>query len=125
MTVVPAVVCDSASSGRGVITVAWSLPHTGGLPLTSLNVTYYREGRGPVVKTVDLDSIMLLLEDLVTGFNYSLTIRAGNAVGESYDRCPSVTHLIGTWLMWYMHSTMTNECRCAKSTKTAGGGECE
>lgn len=118
MTAVPAVVCDSARSEGGVVTVVGSLLHTGGLPLTSLNVTYYLEGRGqegsvPIVRTVDLDSITLPLDDLVTGFEYSLTIRAGNAVGESVARCPSVTHLIGTWLMWYVHSTMTNACRCA------------
>ena len=97
---VPSPLCESAVSDNGAITITWSLTHTGGLPLSSLSISYsYTEGLNVVlgdrVVMVSVDDTSTPFPELVTGFAYTFTVTAVNSLGSTMSVCAPVEHLIG------------------------------
>ncbi len=85
---VPAPRCDSAVSNNGAITITWSLLHTGGLPLSSLTISYtYTEGlnvvQGGQPEMVSSDETSHPFPGLITGFVYTFSVTAVNAKGSA------------------------------------------
>ncbi len=79
--------------------ITWSYTHTGGLPLTSLNLTYaYTDGTRVIQEEgqgVELDDIDHTLPRLVAGRTYNVIVGAGNSEGSALAQCEPVVHLIG------------------------------
>ena len=95
---VPEVVCPRPVSQNGLIVVAWSYVHTGGLELTSVSVMYSSQDGTSINTTlvvVQKDDVMVTVPDLVVGRQYTFTITAENMTGSSSTVCEPIDHMIG------------------------------
>lgn len=93
----------SALSRNGGILVTWSYTHTGGLPLTSLNITYTYTNGLVMVQRVGLEKQDHTLPSLVAGQTYSVSVTAANRIGDATSQCEPVQHLIGKFSLTYTH----------------------
>ena len=98
---VPSLTCDKPVSSNGLVTVNWSYNHTGGLPLTSLSVSYTKSINRSIVvsnnnvsvRSVNITSVVI--PNLEVGAEYTFNITAGNRNGSSSIMCGPTSHIIG------------------------------
>ena len=93
--------CNASESvpTSDTITVTWSYIHTGGLPLTNVSVSYsLTKGSRTVIKSVpvsSIDSTLVEISDIETGFKYTFNITAENSNGSSSIICGATVDALG------------------------------
>ncbi len=87
-------------SSDGVVTVRWTLPHTGGLNITVLNIDYMTPDSThytSINTAADLrHQSSLQVEDLTAGEFYTFRITVTNELGNATDICPALWLSTGT-----------------------------
>ena len=90
----PSLECTSLVSTNGIMELSWRFEHTGGLPLTSLSVSYtVTDDSGSPAATpspvpVDsLNAMSVTVQNLEAGLEYTFTITAENGNGISSIQC--------------------------------------
>ncbi|MCC3292429.1 fibronectin type III domain-containing protein [Arthrobacter sp. zg-Y1110] len=77
-------VSAAASSRNGTATVTWGAPlFSGGTPITSYTATAWLDGEEQASTNVGPDNRAAVVRGLKVGTEYTFTVRANNAVGES------------------------------------------
>jgi hypothetical protein len=79
----------SATAGATAATVTWTAPESGGSPITSYEVTPYREGVAQTAVSVGAGETTTTIGGLTPGSSYTFTVVAVNAVGHSPQSAPS------------------------------------
>ena len=99
---VPALICNAPVSSNGVVTVTWSYIHTGGLPLTSVSVSYRSnedlkasESVSVPVTVTATNVTSVVVPGLVAGFEYTFNLTAQNKNGSSSILCGPTLHRVG------------------------------
>ena len=92
--------CNAPVSSNGVIIVAWSYIHTGGLPLTNVSVSYTYESnttkRSPIsIPISSVDTTSVNVDSLEAGFEYSFNITASNTYGSFSIVCGPTLYVLG------------------------------
>ena len=109
---VPALECRATSSTNGNITVTWSYTHTGGLPLTSVSVSYSKlleastVSRQNPVTISNISATSVVVPNLEAGFEYVFDITAENSEGSMSISCGPILHLIGESTHVYIFHTV-------------------
>ncbi len=70
---VPSLVCDMAeSTANGGIMIYWQFIHTGGLNITSVNITYTINNQATIQygPDVDVDDTAAFIPSLIAGYSY-------------------------------------------------------
>ena len=93
---VPALMCNAPVSSNGAIMVTWSYIHTGGLPLTNVSVSYsFAKDLTIPVEVTGTNTTLVVVPDLVAGFEYTFILTAQNKNGSSSIVCGPILHRIG------------------------------
>lgn len=88
-------------SANGFMSVTWNYTHTGGLPLTSVSVSYTKQVEGlnithPTPLTVnEVESTSVVDQNLEAGFEYLFNITAMNDHDSSTILCGPTLHAYG------------------------------
>lgn len=87
------------SDSRGSIDINWRFDHTGGQPLTSVNISYYQLAGGSTNQSLAVAVVdrTAAISSLVAGFSYRATVAAANQVGSAQSECPVVELNIGKY----------------------------
>ncbi len=102
---VPSLVCDMAeSTANGGIMIYWRFIHTGGLNITSINITYTINNQATIQygPDVDVNDTAAFIPSLIAGYSYVATVAAENSVGSTSVGCPSVELSYGKYVRYLL-----------------------
>ena len=90
--IVPALTCNASMSANGVVMVTLSYVHTGGLPLTSVSLSYTYEDEFIISKPISIsissvDTTRITVTDLEAGFRYTFNVTSQNRIGFTSTMC--------------------------------------